>query len=156
MQLIPYDFFPLQIPSSNIGLASLAAQRTHLQYRRPWFDPWVRKFPWRRDRLPPSVFLGFSDRSDGKESACNEGDTSSIPGSGSSPGEGIGFPFQYSWAFPGGLDRKESTCNAGDLSSIPGLGSSPGEGIGYPLQYSWASLLVQLVKNPSAMRESYI
>ena len=31
----------------------------------------------------------------GKESACNAG---SIPGSGSSPGEGIGYPFQYSWA----------------------------------------------------------
>ena len=66
----------------------------------------------------------------------HEGDTSSIPGSGSSPGEGIGFPFQYSWAFPGGLDRKESTCNAGDLNSIPGLGRSPGGGHSIPLQYS--------------------
>ena len=34
----------------------------------------------------------------GKESACNEGDPSSIPGSGSSPGEEIGYPLQYSWA----------------------------------------------------------
>ena len=33
-----------------------------------------------------------------KESACNAGDPGSIPGSGSSPGEGIGYPFQYSWA----------------------------------------------------------
>ena len=31
----------------------------------------------------------------GKESACNAG---SVPGSGSSPGEGIGYPLQYSWA----------------------------------------------------------
>ena len=36
--------------------------------------------------------------SDGKESACNAGDPSLIPGSGRSPGEGIGYPLQDSWA----------------------------------------------------------
>ena len=41
---------------------------------------------------------GFSDSSVGKESACNAGDPSSIPGSGRSPGEGLGYPLQYSWA----------------------------------------------------------
>ena len=35
----------------------------------------------------------------GKELACNAGDPGSIPGSVSSPGEGIGYPLQYSWAF---------------------------------------------------------
>jgi len=35
------------------------------------------------------------------------------------------------------------------------LGRSAGEGIGYPLQYSWASLMTQLVKNPSAVRETW-
>ena len=39
---------------------------------------------------------------------------------------------------------------------IPGLGRSAGEGIGYPLQYSWASLVAQLVKNPPAMRETWV
>ena len=34
----------------------------------------------------------------GKESACNAGDPSLIPGSGRSAGEGIGYPLQYSWA----------------------------------------------------------
>ena len=34
----------------------------------------------------------------GKESACNAGDPISIPGSGRSPGERIGYPPQYSWA----------------------------------------------------------
>ena len=34
----------------------------------------------------------------GKESTCNAGDPGSIPGSGRSPGEGIGYPLQYSWA----------------------------------------------------------
>ena len=42
---------------------------------------------------------GFPGSSAGKESICNVGDPSSIPGSGSSPGEGIGYPLQYSWAF---------------------------------------------------------
>ena len=41
--------------------------------------------------------LGFPDSSVGKESACNAGDPSLIPGSGRSPGEGIGYPLQYSW-----------------------------------------------------------
>ena len=51
---------------------------------------------------------------------------------------------------------KESTCNAGDPGSIPGSGRSSEEGIGYPLQYSWASLVAQLVKNPPAMRETWV
>ena len=34
----------------------------------------------------------------GKESTCNAEDSGSIPGSERSPGEGIGYPFQYSWA----------------------------------------------------------
>ena len=32
----------------------------------------VGKIPWRRDRLPTPVFLGFPSSSDCKESACNE------------------------------------------------------------------------------------
>jgi len=36
------------------------------------------------------------------------------------------------------------------------LGRFTGEGIGYPLQYSWASLVAQLVKNPPAMKETWI
>ena len=38
----------------------------------------------------------FPDNSVGKESACNAGDPSSIPGLGRSTGEGIGYPLQYS------------------------------------------------------------
>ena len=41
--------------------------------------------------------LDFPDSSVGKESACKAGDPSSIPGLGRSPGEGIGYPLQYSW-----------------------------------------------------------
>ena len=60
------------------------------------------------------------------------------------------------WGFPDSSVDKESTCNAGDPISIPGLGRSPGEGLGYPLQYFGASLVVQLVKNPLAMRETWV
>ena len=42
--------------------------------------------------------MGFPGSSAGKEkSTCNEGDTSLILGSRRSPGEGIGYPLQYSW-----------------------------------------------------------
>ena len=42
--------------------------------------------------------LGCPDSSAGEEFACNAGDPGSIPGSGRSPGEGIGYPLQCSWA----------------------------------------------------------
>ena len=48
--------------------------------------------------LDHMIVLGFPDSSVGKEFACNAGDPSSIPGSGRSPGEAIGYPLQYSWA----------------------------------------------------------
>ena len=40
--------------------------------------------------------LGFLDGLVGKESTCNAGDPSLIPGSGRSAGEGTGYPLQYS------------------------------------------------------------
>ena len=42
--------------------------------------------------------MGFPLSSVGKESACNAGDPGSIPGSGRSTGEEIGYPLKYSWA----------------------------------------------------------
>ena len=79
---------------------------------------------------------GFPDNSVGKESACNAGDSSSIPGLGRSPGERDRLPTPAFFGFPCGSAHEESTCNAGDLGLILGLGRSPGEGKGYPLQYS--------------------
>ena len=40
--------------------------------------------------------MSFLDSSIGKESTCNAGDPSSIPGLGRFPGEGKGYPLQYS------------------------------------------------------------
>ena len=47
-------------------------------------------------RLPTLVFLGFPGGSAGKESICNVGDLGLIPGLSRSPGEGKGYPLQYS------------------------------------------------------------
>ena len=66
----------------------------------------------RRDRLLTPVFLGFPDGSAGKESICSVGDLGSIPGLGRAPGEGKGYPFQYSGlenAMDYPWDHKEST-----------------------------------------------
>ena len=41
------------------------------------------------------MYLGFPGGSEGEESSCSTGDLDSIPGSGRSPGEGIGNPLQY-------------------------------------------------------------
>ena len=78
--------------------AFLVAQmvRIHLQCRRPWFESSVGNIPWRRDRLPTQVFMGFPGGSDSKESAWNAGDLGSIPGLGRYPGEGRGGPLQCS------------------------------------------------------------
>ena len=64
--------------------------------QRPWFDSWVGKIHWRSDRLPTPLLLGFPCGSACKESACNAGGLISIPGLGRSPGEGKGYPLQYS------------------------------------------------------------
>ena len=60
------------------------------------------------------------------------------------------------WGFPGSSAGKESACSVGDAGSIPGSGISPGGGVGHPFQYSWASLVAQMVKNPPAVRETWV
>ena len=62
----------------------------------------------------------FPDRSAGKESAYNAGDPGSISELGSSPGERIGYPFQYSWA----------SLVAQTIKNLIGDFFSPGEGNG--------------------------
>ena len=52
--------------------------------------------PWRRDRLPTSVFIGFPGDSDGRESAWYAGDLGLILGLTKSPGGGHDNPLQYS------------------------------------------------------------
>ena len=55
-------------------------------------EAWVH-FPAHAPTVSP---WGFPGSSVGERSACNAGDLGSISGSGRSPGEGIGYPLQYS------------------------------------------------------------
>ena len=89
------------------------------------------KFPWRRDRLPTPVFLGFPCGSVGKESACNAGDLGSIPGLGRYPGEGKGHPLQYSSLENStdctvlGVAKSQTRLNDFSLPHSPGFKSLP-------------------------------
>ena len=78
--------------------------RIHLQSRRSQFNSWVRKTPWRRDKLPIPISLGLLGGSDAKESTCNVGDLDLIPGLGISPGGGHGNHYSIlAWRIP--MDR---------------------------------------------------
>ena len=80
--------------------------------------------------------MSFPDSSVGKESVCNAGDPSSIPGSGRSAGKGIGYPLQYSWAsLVAQLVKNPPTMWETWVRSLS-WEDSPGEGKGYTLQYS--------------------
>ena len=56
-------------------------------------------WPWSHTHIySHCIYKGLPDSSVGKESACNAGDLSLIPGSGRSAGKGIGHPLEHSWA----------------------------------------------------------
>ena len=78
---------------------------------------------------------GFPGSSAGKESSCSAVDPGSIPGSGRSPGEGIGYLLQYSWvSLMAQLVKNPPAVWETWVQSL-GWEDSPGEGKGYPLQY---------------------
>ena len=89
-------------------IAQLVKNPSAMQETPVWFLG--QEDPPERDRLPTPVFLGLPGGSAGKESAWNAEDPSLIPGSGRSPGEGISYPLQYSWAF---LVAQVVPCKAG-------------------------------------------
>ena len=92
------SLYMLMLCTGMLYWASLVAQlvKNPLQCRRPWFDSWVGKISWRRDRLPTSVLFGLPGASESKESTCNVGDLALIPGLGRSPGGGHGNLLRYS------------------------------------------------------------
>ena len=114
--------FASQTPDHKIPIASIGQQCDLATYipkcpLEGWFHP-----------IPSSLA--------GKESTCNAGHPSSIPGSGRSNGDRDRLPTTLFLGFPGGSAGRESDYNAGDLGSIPGLGRSHGEEDGSPLQFS--------------------
>ena len=77
---------------------------------------------------------GFPGGSSGKESACNPGDLGSIPGFGRSPGEGKGYPLQYS-GLENPMDCRKESDTAEQLSlhftsEVNGLSGEEGAGGG--------------------------
>ena len=89
---------------------------------------WLRSqaVEWDSPSVPPVLALikngtlsqlGLPWLPDGKESACNTGDQGSIPGLGRSPGEGNGYPLQYS-CLENSMDREEP----GGLQSLGSYG----------------------------------
>ena len=83
--------------------ASLVAQlvKNPPAMKEPWFNSWVKKIHWSRDRLPTPIFLGFPGGPAGEESTYNVGDPGSIPGLERSPGEENSYLLQHlAWRIP--------------------------------------------------------
>ena len=79
-----------------VGSSHQVAKVLGLQHQSFQWKSGLIYFSYVKITISPS-FKGFPGGSDGKASARNAWDLGSIPGSGRSPGEGNGNPFQYSW-----------------------------------------------------------
>ena len=86
--------YPLQYSWGSL-VAQLVKNLPAMQETLVWSLGWE-DTRWRRSKLPTPVFLGYPDGSDGEQSAHNAGDLGLIPGLGRSPGDGKGYPLQYS------------------------------------------------------------
>ena len=105
-----------------------------------WFDSWVGKIPWRRDRLPTPVFLGFPCGSTGKESTCNVGDLGSIPGLRRSPGEEKGYwprEFHGLYSLWGHKESDTTERLSLHLTSLSGFQLQSVLGVLLPLRQHW-------------------
>ena len=85
----PFTIGIIVLPGSSV-VKALSFQR-----RGPSSIP-GQKLRSHMPRGQTKYILGFPGGSAGKEFACSGGDQGSIPGLGRSPGEGNGYPFQYS------------------------------------------------------------
>ena len=79
--------------------------------------------------------LGSPGNSAGKESTCNAGDSGLIPMLGISPGGGISYPLQYSWASLV-IQVVKKPPAMWETGSLPVLERCPGGGNSNTLQYS--------------------
>ena len=79
-----------------------------------------------------------------------------IPGSGRTPGEGIGCPIQYPWALLVVQLVRNLPAKLGDLGLIPGLGRSLGGEKGYPLQDSGLENSMDCIVHGVAKRRAQV
>ena len=127
--------FSLLGPTVNLSCSKLCfcelGPRTWVQQQRVCFQNCPRSLLKTSDSpslagVNINLYKGFPGGSDGKESACSAGDTGSIPGSGRSPGEGNGNPFQYSCLLKSHgqrslVDYSSWGCKESDMTKRPTL-----------------------------------
>ena len=89
----------------------------------------------RLEHLRVFIIVDVPGGSAGKESTCNAGGLGLSPWSGRSPGEGIGYPLQYSWASPVIQMGKNPPIMWEIWIQISGLGKSSGGERDNPHQY---------------------
>ena len=143
-----FFFFPLPFSAQTVVC---------LQCRRPRFNPWLRKIPW-RNWQPTPVFLPREYH--GRWPFPSPGD---LPELGIEPGS---CALQADFLPSEPLGKVESACNAGDAGergSVPGSGRSSGEGNGYRLQYSclenpmdrgtWRAIVHGVTKSGTRLRD---
>ena len=95
---------PNLLPTLGVAASSILTASTcsHISITQSVIHSFSHLFSSTQSHHPLLIFLGlshfspFPSGSEGKESACNAGDLSSIPGLGRCPGEGNGNPLQYS------------------------------------------------------------
>ena len=92
-----------------------------------------------------------SGGSDGKETTCNAGDLGSIPGLGRSPGEGNGYPLQYSC-----LENPHGQRSLVGYSPWGCKESDTTEQLSLSYNNMGISLVAQTVKNPPSMQETWV
>ena len=109
------------------------------------FSFWVGKIRWKSERPSTPVLLSFPCASAGKESACTVGDLVSISGLGRSPGEGKGYPLQYS-----GLENPMDFIFHGDAKSRTQLSN-----FHFP-SYTRLQLSACLINQFSSVAQSYM
>ena len=82
-----YQLKDIQRVKASFAGGSMVKALSAMQQMQDRFNRWTGKIPWRRKWQSTPIFLpvkshgllGFPGGSDGKESACNEGDLGSIP-----------------------------------------------------------------------------
>ena len=120
---------------------SAGKESIHLQCRRPGFDPWAGKIPWRRERLPTPVFWPgeFHEMYTpwGRDWATFTFICMSI----------LKCSYWKCQSFPGGSVLKNLPTDTGDSGLIPGSGRSPGERNSYPRQYPCLRRPIKVTKS---------
>ena len=141
--LIFFSYFCFQLVSTSISAPFLLVSKFFLfTGLKTLFLAWIKLLD---SCLWYYKALGFPSSSAGEESSCNAGESGSIPGLGWSPGEGIVYPFQYSW----------TSLVAKTVKNLPSMWETWVQSLGWedPLEESLDNLLqYSCLENPHQQR----